>query len=136
MCFVRNQNLTVKPWYTSFLSRVKLRRCWLMEEDERNNMTRKEFEAIVIDALKELPGQFKEKLQNVEVVIEEEPDMGAVRTLGLGAKGRLLGLYQGVPLKNRTHYYGMVMPDKITIYKQNIEQACRLKGTNIREEIK
>ena len=97
-------------------------------------MIREEFEAIVIDALKELPEQFKDKLQNIEVVIEEEPDMGVVRTLGLGAKGRLLGLYQGVPLKNRTHYYGMVMPDKITIYKQNIEQACKLKKTSIREE--
>ena len=99
-------------------------------------MTRKEFEAIVVDALKELPKQFKDKLQNIEVVIEEEPDMDAVRTLGLGAEGRLLGLYQGVPLKNRTHYYGMVMPDKITLYKQNIEQACKLKEANIREEVK
>ena len=119
-----------------FLSGVKLRPRGSIVEDERDNMTHKEFEAIVIDALKGLPERFKDKLQNIEVVIEEEPDMGAVSTLGLGAKGRLLGLYQGVPLKNRTHYYGMVMPDKITIYKQNIEQACRLKGTNIREEVK
>lgn len=101
-------------------------------------MTREEFEAIVMDALKELPEQFKDKLQNVEVVIEEEPNMDVVKNLGLGGKGRLLGLYQGVPLKNRTHYYGMVMPDKITIYKQNIEQACKLKGAkvNIRERVK
>jgi len=69
-------------------------------------MTRKEFEALVINALKELPKNFKDKLQNVDVVVEEAPDMDTVKTLGLGAKGHFLGLYQGIPLKNRTHYYG------------------------------
>jgi len=99
-------------------------------------MNRKEFEALVRKALGELPGEFKDKLQNVDVVIEEELDMATVRLLGLGGKGRLLGLYQGVPLKNRTHYYGMVMPDKITLYKQNIERSCASKGSDINEEIR
>lgn len=91
---------------------------------------------IVKDALEELPKEFKDKLQNIDIVIEEELDMETVKRLGLGAKGRLLGLYQGVPLKDRTHYYGMVMPDKITLYKQNIERSCKAGGSDIREEIK
>ena len=99
-------------------------------------MTRDEFEALVKDALKELPKEFKDKLQNVDVVIEEDLDMDTVKTLGLGAKGRFLGLYQGVPLKDRTQYYGIVMPDKITLYKQNIELACEAGGLDIREEVK
>jgi len=99
-------------------------------------MTREEFELLVRNALKELPKEFKDKLQNIDIVIEEEIDMEAVKRLGLGAKGRLLGLYQGVPLKDRTHYYGMVMPDKITLYKQNIERSCEAGGSDIREEIK
>ena len=99
-------------------------------------MTHNEFEALVKDALKGLPKEFKNKLQNVDVVIEEDPDMDTVKTLGLGAKGRFLGLYQGVPLKDRTHYYGIVMPDKITLYKQNIELACKARGLDIREEVK
>ena len=99
-------------------------------------MTRREFETIVKDVLRELPKEFKDKLQNIDIVIEEELDMEAVKRLGLGAKGRLLGLYQGVPLKDRTHYYGMVMPDKITLYKQNIESSCEEGGSDIREEIK
>ena len=99
-------------------------------------MTRKEFEKIVHDALIDLPKEFKDKLENVDVVIEEGIDMDMVKQLGLGAKGRLLGLYQGVPLKDRTHYYGMVMPDKITLYKQNIERSCETGGLDIREEIK
>lgn len=99
-------------------------------------MIREEFEKLVRDVLLELPKEFKDKLQNVDIVIEEDLDMGAVKKLGLGAKGRLLGLYQGVPLKNRTHYYGMVLPDKITLFKQNIELACRADGADIREEVK
>ena len=99
-------------------------------------MTREEFEKIVHDALIDLPREFKDKLENVDVVIEECIDMNMVKRLGLGAKGRLLGLYQGVPLKDRTHYYGMVMPDKITLYKQNIERSCEAGGLDIREEIK
>ena len=99
-------------------------------------MTRREFETIVEDVLRELPKEFKDKLQNIDIIIEEELDMEAVKRLGLGAKGRLLGLYQGVPLKDRTHYYGMVMPDKITLYKQNIELSCEASESDIREEIK
>ena len=100
------------------------------------DMTRKEFEKLVHDALVDLPKEFKDKLENVDVVIEEGIDMNVVKKLGLGAKGRLLGLYQGVPLKDRTHYYGMVMPDKITLYKQNIERSCEAGGSDICEEIK
>ena len=99
-------------------------------------MTRREFETIVKGVLEELPKEFKDKLQNIDIVIEEELDMEAVKRLGLGAKGRLLGLYQGVPLKDRTHYYGMVMPDKITLYKQNIERSCEAGESDIHEEIK
>ena len=99
-------------------------------------MTRKEFEALTINTLEKLPKDFKDKLQNVDVVVEEELNLDMVKKLGLGAKGRLLGLYQGVPLKNRTHYYGMVMPDKITLYKQNIERECKARGLDIGEEIK
>ncbi len=99
-------------------------------------MTRREFETIVKGVLEELPKEFKDKLQNIDIVIEEELDMEAVKRLGLGAKGRLLGLYQGIPLKDRTHYYGMVMPDKITLYKQNIERSCEAGESDIHEEIK
>ena len=99
-------------------------------------MTRKEFEVLVKDALEALPKEFKDKLQNVDVVIEEDFDMDTLKSFGLGAKGRFLGLYQGVPLQSRTHYYGIVMPDKITLYKQNIELECKKTGLDIDEEVK
>jgi len=99
-------------------------------------MENKEFEALVMKAIEELPEDFKGKLENVDVVIEDGPDMDVARSMGLGTKGRLLGLYQGVPLKNRSHYYGMVMPDKITLFKANIERSCRPEGGEIYERIR
>jgi predicted Zn-dependent protease with MMP-like domain len=99
-------------------------------------MERKEFEKLVRQALKALPREFRDKLENVDVVIEDEADIEAARKLGLGSKGRILGLYQGVPLKDRTHYYGMVMPDKITLFKNSIERSCEEDGKDICAEVK
>ncbi len=99
-------------------------------------MTRKEFESLVADVLKGLPKKFKDKLQNVDITIEENLNVDMVKKLRPGTQSRLLGLYYGVPLKDRTHYYGMVMPDKIILYKQNIELECEKKGLDIYKEIK
>lgn len=99
-------------------------------------MTRKEFEKLVADVLDKFPEEFMDKFQNVEFVIEEEPNMNEVKRLGLGEKGRLLGLYEGVPLRKRTHYYGMVLPDKITIFKNNIERVCKTNNVDLHEEVK
>jgi len=88
-------------------------------------MERKEFEQLVIRALEELPELFKEKLENVDVVIEDKPTREQARAMDPGQGGLILGLYQGVPLVKRCHYYGMVMPDKISIFQKNIEKACR-----------
>jgi len=88
-------------------------------------MNEKEFEALVMKAIGELPGDFRDKLENVDIVVEE-------RTIN----DRLLGLYQGVPLKCRTHYYGMVLPDKITLFKANIERVCGQEGISLHQEVK
>ncbi|MFC1576189.1 metallopeptidase family protein [Candidatus Omnitrophota bacterium] len=99
-------------------------------------MNRKEFEELAIKAIEELPEGFKNKLENVDIVIEDEPNMDQVKTMKLGSKGRLLGLYEGVPLRARTHYYGMVLPDKITLFKSNIERVCNVTGTDPYYEIR
>ena len=99
-------------------------------------MERNEFENLATEALNEIPRAFKDKLENVDIVIEDEPNMDTVKALRLGSKSHLLGLYQGVPLKARTHYYSMVMPDKVILYKRNIERECKQKGLDIYKEVK
>ena len=88
-------------------------------------MNRDEFEKLVIDSIDNLPEQFRSKIKNLAVVIEDKPTERTHRSLG-GHRDHdlILGLYEGVPLLERTHMYGMVMPDKITIFKKSIEQVC------------
>ncbi|MBI5695605.1 MAG: metallopeptidase family protein [Nitrospirae bacterium] len=76
----------------------------------------REFEELVYDALEGLPDWFKEKVENVDVVVEDEPSPELLRDMGIGRRGTLLGLYQGIPLTRRGFYYGNVLPDKITLY--------------------
>ncbi len=74
-------------------------------------MTNQEFEKIVKKTLRKLPKILRNRLENVEIVIEDAPIQ----------QKSLLGLYQGVPLKKRGFWYGNVLPDKITLFKENIE---------------
>lgn len=99
-------------------------------------MTRKDFEAIVVDAIRKLPPLFRQKLENVDFVIEDRLDLAAARKRGLRGRGRILGLYEGVPLSERTHYYGMVMPDKITLFKEEILTVCEERRLDVRDEVR
>ncbi len=83
------------------------------------------FEELVTEALNSLPPDIQEKLNNVEVVVEWRPSPAQLRSLGLGSGHTLFGLYEGIPLTERTSHYGMVLPDKITIFRQPIEARCR-----------
>jgi predicted Zn-dependent protease with MMP-like domain len=88
-------------------------------------MDRRAFECLVTEALNDLPETFREKLDNVEVVVEEWPDPDTMRLAGLRHPTQLLGFYHGVPQTKRTHHYGLVLPDKISIYQRPIERRCR-----------
>ena len=88
-------------------------------------MRRDVFERAVAEALDELPDFFREKLDNVEVVVEEWPDRETLRRAGVGHPSQLLGFYHGVPQTERTHHYGLVMPDKISVYRRPILMQCR-----------
>jgi predicted Zn-dependent protease with MMP-like domain len=97
-------------------------------------MERARFEELVAQAIDSLPDDFREKLDNVAVVVEEFPSPREARRHGRGGR-LLLGLYQGQPLTRRDSRYGMVFPDKITIYQANVESICR-SDSEIREEVR
>jgi predicted Zn-dependent protease with MMP-like domain len=85
-------------------------------------LTDDEFAQVVTEAVESLPEEFRSKLDNVEVVVEDRPPPQIQRRL---PRGRLvLGLYQGYPHKRRTRGYTHVLPDKISLYKRNIEAVC------------
>lgn len=83
-----------------------------------------QFEGLVLEALESMPEMFHEALDNVEIVIEQWPAWNTMRMAGVRSKFELLGFYHGVPLTERTTNYGLVSPDKISIYQKPIEAQC------------
>lgn len=88
-------------------------------------MDRESFEALVARAIDNLPPEFRARLENVDVVVEDWPARRQLRQAGLDHPGQLLGLYQGVPQTRRGRAYGLVLPDKISIFQGPIEAQCR-----------
>ena len=87
-------------------------------------LSRQRFERLVVEALDSIPPAIARRLVNVEVVVEAEPTRAQLREMDVPGGETLLGLYQGVPLTERTSHYGLVLPDKITIFQRPIEELC------------
>ena len=86
---------------------------------------RERFEELVGEALDELPDDILAMLDNVGVVVADTPTPEQLRDAGLVGKSELLlGLYEGIPLTERTGGYGMVLPDKITLFQHALESVC------------
>jgi predicted Zn-dependent protease with MMP-like domain len=98
-------------------------------------MKRRQFERLVAEALDSLPERFQERLDNVDVVVEQWPTREQLLRSGAGLRGSLYGLYEGVPLSRRTHGYGLVPPDRITIFQGPLERASR-EPARIRDSIR
>ncbi len=88
-------------------------------------MNQEEFAQLVIKALEDLPREFLARLENVDIVIEDYPTPAQLRKSGLRRDETLLGLYEGIPQTKRGSHYGMVLPDKITIFQKPIEADYR-----------
>ncbi len=100
-------------------------------------MDKEKFESLVAGAVELLPEEFKDRLENVDIVVEDLPSRWHLRKSRLGQGYTLLGLYEGVPLTERTTNYGLVAPDKITIFQKPIEDICRRGDeVEIKEQIR
>jgi predicted Zn-dependent protease with MMP-like domain len=87
-------------------------------------VTHTEFEALVERALRRLPRQFKDRITNVAVVVEDWADDETLEELGIEPPDPLYGLYRGTDLTRRDSSYGNVLPDTIHIYQGPIEEDC------------
>ncbi len=81
-----------------------------------NPLTLEEFAVLVEEALATLPPDIEKLMENVAVTVAEYPSPAQRRAADLGPGDALYGLYEGIPLTQRTTYYGMVTPDRITIF--------------------
>jgi predicted Zn-dependent protease with MMP-like domain len=88
------------------------------------DVSRSEFERMIGDALDEIPDALASELENVAVMVEDWPT--ADQLARVGARGTLLGLYEGVPLTRRGPLsYTGVAPDRITIFQGPLSRRAR-----------
>ena len=85
-----------------------------------------DFDQVVQDALDSLPRELRDRISNVEVIVEDEPPLGQP----------LLGLYQGIPLTRRGSGYNGALPDKITIYRGPLERLYGWDAEVLRRQIR
>ena len=99
-------------------------------------VSREEFEALVEQALEQLPEQFKEALDNVAVMVEEEPSDEDLEGVGIDPvdpeRDELFGLYQGTPITERDSFYS-ALPDRVLIYRGPILRECESRREVLRE---
>ncbi|MFC1980053.1 metallopeptidase family protein [Chloroflexota bacterium] len=88
-------------------------------------MNRERFEWLVARAIDSLPDEFRTNLENIDVVVNDWPTQEQITRAGLRRGENLLGLYEGVPLTRQGAHYGLVPPDKITIFQRTIEAQRR-----------
>ena len=98
--------------------------------------TRERFEEIVAAALEEIPDPLWKMIDNVAVMVEEWPQQHQLESVGLTDPRQLLGLYEGVPLTSRTSHYGLVAPDRITLFRRPIFGVCGPNEARIQAQIR
>jgi predicted Zn-dependent protease with MMP-like domain len=93
-----------------------------------------EFDRLVAEALDGIPPEFARYLENVAVVVEDEPPPALLRRLGLDPERQtLFGLYEGVPLPRRPHDFAGPLPDHITIFRGPLMRSARTRAELARE---
>lgn len=83
------------------------------------------FRSLVSEAIDNLPKQYIENMKNIALVVEDEPTIEQREKLHLLNGETLYGLYEGIPLTNRSGNYSLVLPDKITIFKKPMLVNCQ-----------
>ena len=87
-----------------------------------SHVERKKFERLVADALATIPRRFRNAMKNLAIVVEDEPSRDVLRDMDIKPPDTLLGLYQGIPLTERSWDYGNTLPDRILLFQGPLER--------------
>ena len=82
-------------------------------------LRKRQFDRMVRKAVDSLPPVIHSMMENVEIVVEDEP----TEEQRNGAEDGPFGLYEGIPLTERTSSYRLILPDKISIFRGPLERA-------------
>jgi predicted Zn-dependent protease with MMP-like domain len=83
-----------------------------------------QFEGLISAVMDELPDHYASEMDNVAITWAEDPTLGQRTQMQLRAHQTLFGLYEGIPLTKRGAGYSLVLPDKITLFKNPLVYAC------------
>ena len=87
-------------------------------------MQRGQFETYVAEALASIPQRFRKAMQNIAIVVEDEPSRELLAEMDIEPPDTLLGLYQGTPLTERHWGYGNTLPDRVLIFQGPHERSA------------
>lgn len=100
-----------------------------------HDLSDEQFDALITRAMNELPQEYIHGLDNVAIVMADEPTDEQKVKMKLREHTILLGLYEGIPLTQRGAGYTFVLPDKITLFKHSILRVVHSEG-ELFEQIK
>jgi len=83
------------------------------------------FEELVRRGLDLIPGEIAERMNNVDIEVQDMPSPQQLAAAGVPSGHTLLGLYVGIPLTRRSSGYNMAMPDRIIIFQRPLERISR-----------
>jgi predicted Zn-dependent protease with MMP-like domain len=97
-------------------------------------MTREHFVKLVEEALDSLPQEFRSRIRNVAVLVEDVPSNQPPALPGQ-PRQLLLGIFHGVPTTKKSVFGLPTGPDHIVLYQKNIEAICSSEAA-VREQIR
>lgn len=86
-------------------------------------MTRRQFERLVGEAIGTIPERFRREIQNLAIIVEDEPSDQLLTEMEIDPPDTLLGLYQGTPLTERRWDHGNALPDRVVLFQWPIEDS-------------
>jgi len=106
----------------------------MARDPRRLSASEEQFGAWVQEAIADLPPPYNKIVRDVSVVVEDEPPLDVLEELELESEDDLLGLYQGLSLREQSFFQpGGELPARIAIYKGPILRLCRTKTEVIQE---
>ncbi len=96
-------------------------------------MTRERFRRLVSEAIDTIPLRFRREIQNIAIVVEDRPSPELLEEMEIEPPDTLFGLYQGTPLTDRRWDHGNVLPDRIAIYQEPIEDVSETEDDVVTE---
>ena len=99
-------------------------------------MDRAQFDNCINRALLSIPGEIRKRIENVAFIVEDDPREPNTREHGIRIQQVLLGLYEGIPYPRRGNNYSMVLPDRITLFKNTIEDVVNFEDSKVQQLIR